>query len=336
MFEVLPESAHEKKKKEKWIYFPINLVIDFSIFIGSNLPSWLRSFFVSAASVMANGLLRPIVRVVDANLAVAFPEKSERERRELRKQNIRYMIEFGLDYMVLLRHPEQLKKRVIIPELPDAICAKDQPSMWCLPHLGNFEVLLYMLSFLDKKIAAVAAASKNAHFNKIMMGSRTRFGLKILPVAGAGVACIRTLKNAFTVGMLIDQNISPKHAGVFAPFFGLPATTSVMPATLARKMNVPFYTGACIRNAEGKFELLLKPLPKKLSEYGSDYEITVAILKANEDMIRQYPEQYIWMYQRWKYLPGNAPEWLAKKYPYYSSHDKYECDEKLFLKNERS
>ena len=82
MFDVLPKSAHGKKEKWKWIYFPVNLVLDFAIFMGSNLPSWLRRVFVWTTSFTANGLLRPMVRVVDANLAVAFPEKSPAGRRD--------------------------------------------------------------------------------------------------------------------------------------------------------------------------------------------------------------------------------------------------------------
>ena len=34
--------------------------------------------------------------------------------------------------------------------------------------------------------------------------------------------------------------------------------------------------------------------------------------------IRQFPEQYLWYYQRFNIIPPNCPDELKKRYPYYA------------------
>jgi lauroyl/myristoyl acyltransferase len=97
----------------------------------------------------------------------------------------------------------------------------------------------------------------------------------------------------------------------------LPVPTSRAPALFGRKLNTPVAIGGCIRKGK-KYEMFSEELPKNPSEYGSDEELIQDIMKITENIIRQYPEQYLWFYKRWLYIPENATDEQKKRYPFYS------------------
>ena len=87
--------------------------------------------------------------------------------------------------------------------------------------------------------------------------------------------------------------------------------------------------GACIRQPDGRFRLEIKHLPKPVADYKDDLSLTQDILDATQALIRQHPEQYTWLYRRWRYIPDNAPPALASAFPYYSIPRPYPCNEQL-------
>ena len=59
-------------------------------------------------------------------------------------------------------------------------------------------------------------------------------------------------------------------------------------------------------------------LEKPFEEYTSHAEVLQELMKKSEKIIRENPEQYLWMYRRFQYIPENAtPEQLAR-YPWYA------------------
>ena len=91
--------------------------------------------------------------------------------------------------------------------------------------------------------------------------------------------------------------------------------------------------GASVRNSDGKFEFQLKQLPKKADEYPDSESLAQALLKANESLIRQYPEQYLWTYHRWRYIPSNADDDFVKRFPFYAVKRPYPCPEPLMAQD---
>lgn len=134
---------------------------------------------------------------------------------------------------------------------------------------------------------------------------------------GAVRQILKALKDRRPVGILADQNLRPDKGGVFVDFFGLPTTCPLTPATLALKLKVPVLVVALVRSDDG-FEMILRHLAKPISEYGSEQELTQAIVNCNEELIRQYPEDYAWLYRRWNFIPNDAPPELRARYPWYS------------------
>ena len=299
------------------------------VFLVGICPLAVLRLLVGLAIVMVRVFHPGLVRLVDANLAVAFPELGQRERRRLALASLRHLLWNGVEIVKLLKHPERIAEMVLTP--PESLMApyRNRPCLLCIPHLGNWEILAQAAAQWGMNAAAVAAAVATPTINNRLTKARTANGLQIINQKGAARKVARALQENMCVGILIDQNVSPRHGGIFIDFFGLPAPTSRLPASLARKLNVDVLIGACIRQPDGRFRLEVKHLPKPVSDYVDDLSLTQDIMDANQALINQYPEQSTWLYRRWRYIPGNASPVLAAAFPYYSISRPYPYDEQL-------
>jgi len=128
---------------------------------------------------------------------------------------------------------------------------------------------------------------------------------------------IKALKEGYFIATLVDQNTRVRDGGVFVDFFGLPATTSRAPAMFARKLNVPIAVGGLIRQGR-RYRVFTVELPKATGDYADDQELVQDIIRITEELIRQYPDQYRWMYERWRYIPEDIDPEREKRYPPYA------------------
>lgn len=265
-------------------------------------------------------------RIVKANLEIAFPGKSPEERRRIARAAFIHLFGLGLDWLHFLKYPNDSQTRIRNSEEFRRLHTEPNPEskypsiIYCTPHLGNWELEAH-ISFLTGRPGSVVAAVFNVDwFNELAERLRTNDSdTQVIPAHGAARGVLRALVSGRNVGLLIDQNIPPRKGGVFEDFFGLPATTSRMPAMIARRLKVPIHIVACVKDeGDGLFTMVDEPLPGNAWEFASDEELTAEIMAAYERLISRYPEQYLWQYTRWRYIPeGVSPE-TAAKYPFYA------------------
>jgi KDO2-lipid IV(A) lauroyltransferase len=121
---------------------------------------------------------------------------------------------------------------------------------------------------------------------------------------------LRHLKNNGVLGILIDQNVA-SYEGVFVDFFGRPACTTDGLALLALHTKAPVLPGYMVRLADGKYRLVIGEEVPVVQTGDRDADIAINtqnFTRIIENMIRQYPDQWLWVHQRWKTKP-----WQAKK-----------------------
>lgn len=139
-----------------------------------------------------------------------------------------------------------------------------------------------------------------------MEQARNMSGLKAVPATLQGVReFVRALRRGEAIGMLPDQ-VPSSGDGVWSPFFGKPAYTMTLAAKLALQTGVTVIMMAGERLPKGQgwrihYVPLATPLPTDITE------LATAINRAMEDLIRRFPTQYLWGYNRYK-IPHDAPE----------------------------
>ena len=105
-----------------------------------------------------------------------------------------------------------------------------------------------------------------------------------------------------------EEEVEGQHAashGVMAPFFGHPASTVASPARLALATGTPVICGFCLRTGPMKFRMeAAEPIwPRPTGDREADVlALTEEINRRIEDVVRRYPEQYLWSHRRWRHL----------------------------------
>lgn len=214
--------------------------------------------------------------------------------------------------------PENVKKRV------QELNANDRPTLFLPMHWGNWEISTFANKIIDpvKPVTIIARKQKNPFLDKMVMEGRRKCGYTFVEARGAARGLLKALKNGESVGLLVDQNTKTHEGGTFGNFFGLPVTISKTAAMMAKKFNTNVYVFGCLRTKSG-FEVYMKELPKNPGDYHSQQELSQGMLNIMEEVVRGHPDQWIWLYERWNYIPKNKPE-LKDRYPYYAVIDREE------------
>lgn len=183
---------------------------------------------------------------------------------------------------------------------------KDQGRgiLYLTPHLGCFEITARYIA----KTSPITVMFRQPRWKPLepaMVQSRNTTGLNAVPANMQGVRqFVRALKKGQAVGMLPDQ-VPSGGDGIWAPFFDKPAYTMTLAAKLALQSKVAIVVTSGQRLKGGKgwrihYHQIPDPLPETVEE------LVPLINQTIEEMIRRFPEQYLWSYNRYK-IPSDAP-----------------------------
>jgi KDO2-lipid IV(A) lauroyltransferase len=169
-------------------------------------------------------------------------------------------------------------------------------------HFGNWELLGIAISLLFQKGYMVARKMDNPFIHRKVEQLRTFTGNKVINKNDAFWEMIRLLKKGEAVCVLMDQNVA-KREGVFVPFFERPACTNKGLAMILLKTKTPVVPIFIVRRPDGTHRVIVKPeIPLVHSGHLKNdiRQNTAQMTHAIEEMIREYPDQWLWMHRRWK------------------------------------
>jgi lauroyl/myristoyl acyltransferase len=119
----------------------------------------------------------------------------------------------------------------------------------------------------------------------------------------------------------MDQNILPQQGGEFVNLFGLPVPISKSAAGLASHTGAAIVFTYCVADTEGNYQAYALPPIRASEQRHQEKEVTHAIAQMLENVIKKHPDQWLWMYKRWKFIPdGKSPN----EYPFYARRLKTE------------
>lgn len=269
-------------------------------------------------------------KLVRANIRAALPELPESEVKRIARASFDQVSWNLLEYIWMTGNEKRIRRCCSlaegVAEKLQELNSKGTRIIFVTPHMGSWEASGLMAPFYGGvKLAAIAKPLRNPYLNRIFNGGsrESTAGLHIIFSKGAMRSAIHALKEGMGVGTLIDQNTRVRDGGVFVNFFGLPVPSSTAPAMLKEYCNqrgIPceIYTACALRNKQGHIVAGIKPLAKPFEEYTSHAEILQELLDTSEKLIRENPEQYLWIYRRFQYIPENATPEQRKRYPWYA------------------
>jgi KDO2-lipid IV(A) lauroyltransferase len=252
-------------------------------------------------------------RVVLQNLALAFPEKPEAERRAIARATYVQFARVIVEFLLLPRLSREEAAKVLVYEgfeRYEAARARGNGVIACTAHFGNFEVLAAANTLAGVPITMVSRAMGRSRFNDLWRATRAKAGVEDLVVGRGNVVrgAIRALENGRVLGYVIDQN-EPSHHAVFPTFFGVPAATSPTPAVLARRTGAAVVFLVAVPEPDGRHRVLLEG-PLDVPDTGDKAADDLAFMQQLNDLlerrVREHPECWYWFHRRWK-RSGDAP-----------------------------
>lgn len=273
----------------------------------SSAPDRVGARALAALFDLAGHLPLPLLRKAGALLGVGVLALSPAYRRKL-VDNLRRAGYPGLGWTLKAaagagsmaielpwiwnRTPAALDERVRCDDLAvlDAAEAAGRGILFLTPHLGAFEVTARWYA-RRAPITVIFREPHQALLRPLVRRARNVSGMRAVPATMSGVrAMLRALRSHQAVGVLPDQ-VPGAGDGRWAPFFGEPAWTMTLPQRLAQATGAVVVFAVGERVAGGWRIHLSRPDGVPTPE---------ALNACVERLVRRWPEQYLWGYNRYK------------------------------------
>jgi KDO2-lipid IV(A) lauroyltransferase len=248
------------------------------------------------------------------HLRIAYPEKSEAQLGAIARASFEHFVKLVVEIchtpQVLHRHSWSSRVRLVDVGPGIELLNAGKPLIMLTGHVGNWEVLGFLMAVLGYRCEAIARPIDNPYISDWLFGIRRRRGLGIITKWNATDRMLEVLRGGGALGFIADQNAGDK--GIFVPFFGKLASTYKSIGLLAIDQNVPILCGYARRIGPGyRYEMGNMDVIRPEDWAGRRdplYYVTARYMRAIENMVRLGPEQYLWMHRRWKSRPRHERE----------------------------
>jgi Kdo2-lipid IVA lauroyltransferase/acyltransferase len=246
--------------------------------------------------------------VAQRNLELCFPEWTAEQRDAVLHEHFgwlgRSLLERGLLWYA---SPARLKRLIHVEGDIGLAERSERPVMWLVPHFMALDVAgVASQLFQQQWVASIYQAQSNPVFDAAVRRGRLRFGGgEVFERHDRGarplVRAIRQRRAAFF--NLPDMDFGRKET-VFAPFFGVPASTLLAPSKMARSMGM-LVQPVVAEMLPGGQGWRVRFLPAWTHWPTDDPAADAATLNAwIEQEIRRLPAQYLWVHRRFKTRPA--------------------------------
>ena len=265
---------------------------------------------VGAFAYAALGRLR---QVGLKNLQLAFPELPAAERERILREEYRNLGWLLAEFCKMPGYTREHASEFIRYEgLENYLAARDRGKgvLVLTGHLGAWELSSFYHSLAGYPMGMVIRRLDNPLVDELTNRIRCLHGNRVLHKDDFARGLIAAMRSGETVGILMDTNMTPPQ-GLFVPFFGVPACTASGMARVAQKTGAAVVPGFLLwEEAERKYVLRFYPeiaLACTGDGEADAVENTARFTAMLEQVIREYPAQWLWMHRRWKTRPAGDP-----------------------------
>lgn len=242
-------------------------------------------------------------KVVHYNLLIAFPEKTEEERKTISKKFYRNFTDNFIETIKLITADECFLKEhfIIDAELLHHI---HQQGKKCQIHLGhnfNWEIANLALPTLVRyTFLAVYMPVNNKAMDRLLKKIRSKTGAVLIPATEMRKAMLPYRNQQYLLGLVADQNPGVPSKAYWFNFFGRPTPFVSGPEKGARANDTVVVFAYLTKRKRGYYETHLQVAalePRTLAET----ELTKMYVQYLQKVISANPEMWLWTHRRWKH-----------------------------------
>lgn len=306
--------------KQKWYRFPLYLLARSIATCLSVLP---RNVLLVLASWIGTasyyGVSRQRIKTLE-NLRRAFGrEKSESEIRRIARGVFKnFAMTAGENLQLASWKIEKIQKHVDVTNVIETyreLLKEGRGVVFITAHIGNWELSGGVIIQHGLRGAAMARRIYFEPYNEWIVNLRLKIGVQTIYRDSSSREVLKRLARNEIVGLVPDQDLAGTK-GIFVPFFGTPAFTPIAPVRLAMAAKAPMLINFLVWEKGFRYRFILggvlRPSEDSDSE-GAVKKYTEAWMQMCENVIREYPDQWGWMHDRWKTRPEDIQSHLKEK-----------------------
>lgn len=190
---------------------------------------------------------------------------------------------------------------------------KGKGVLCLVSHTGSWEFSAIMPPVMGYETTAVSKALANKKINDLIIGYREKRGMKNISRGKAYPLLIEALAKGECMIIMIDQDTLVK--GTYVDFFGKKAFTPIGAARLALDSGSPVVPMFMKRLPNNRHQFTIYPALETIRTGNDDHDLvenTKLYTQVIENIIRETPDQWVWMHERWKTTPEIEKAHLEK------------------------
>lgn len=290
-----------------------------TILIFRMLPiKWVRRFALFVGNKFYKMADKSRERAL-ANLQMIYgDELTTEEREKMAKEVFVENIKSFFDYMAYSYVTDKKKYFSLVEVVGEEHLRKAYEAgkgVICLiPHLSSWEFSAITPPMLGYETSAASKSMKAQVLESLMVKFRGRRGMKNITREGSYKKLIEALRKGECLILMIDQDTKVK--SVFVDFMGRQAYTPLGASRLALETGCKIVPMAMTRKEDDNYRFIIYPeLPvTHTGDMEKDLlENTQRQTKMMEEIVCEYPEQWVWMHRRWKTTPESLEAYRKSK-----------------------
>jgi Kdo2-lipid IVA lauroyltransferase/acyltransferase len=274
------------------------------LYLVSLLPWRVLYFFSDGIAFILKHIVRYRVDVVHQNLAIAFPNKSEKERKKIANDFYQQFTDSFIETIKLMSISDKTfqKRFTSNVKVLNDLHKSGQSVQIMAGHFFNWEFANWgAAKYGNYPFIGVYMPLSNKAFNKLIYNLRARYGSILIPATNFRTQFHKYANEGpYALALAADQNPGNPLQAYWIHFFGR-LTPFVKGPEKGAKLNntaqvfVHFY-----RTKRGYYHSQYEVMTTS-PNYFKDGQLTALYVKLLEEKIRQFPANYLWSHRRWKY-----------------------------------
>ena len=248
-------------------------------------------------------------KVILENLRNSFPEKTEKERRQIARKFYCFLCDLFIETIKSLHmDPSQMHSRIHYsnPEIFDDLLRKGKQIFFATGHYGNWEWLALLEHTIPYHLTSLYQPLENKIFDKFFYNLRTKSGTEVIPSNSAIRAIVKYhQENRMTTLCFLSDQSPPRNAiHYWTTFLNQETPVFIGIEKLAKRYNTAVLYYEIRRVKRGYYEVDVTLITENAADTG-EMEITEKHVHLLEQTIRRNPQYWLWSHRRWKHKRVN-------------------------------
>ncbi len=277
------------------------------------LPRRVARSFAARVVKLTYALLPRLRKVAEVNLRIAFPDWSDAQRKTVERGMLRNLGWMAAEFAWFPKHSKENIEDVVVLDGHENFLEgqrRGKGVLYLTGHIGAWELSSFAHALYGFPLHYMARRIDNAKIDALVNSYRCLSGNRPVFKNESARVMLKVLKEGGTVGILADQNTMPQEA-VFVDFFERKASTTTGIARVALHTDAAVVPGYAVWDETiRKYRLRFEP-PVELIRTGDAerdvLENTQKFTNVIEEIVRKYPEQWVWVHGRWNTRPKGEP-----------------------------